>query len=69
MGLNNRDNNVREEMKLLTHWGWDKTTELLPTYLKFHIFNNVDNTEIATRFMNQIIFRMWLFLMTFLYYA
>ena len=24
MGLNNRDNNVREEMKLLTRWGWDK---------------------------------------------
>ena len=26
MGLNNRDNNVREEMKLLTRWGWDKMT-------------------------------------------
>ena len=28
MGLNNRDNNVREEMKLLTRWGWDKMTTI-----------------------------------------
>ena len=32
------------------------STELLPTYLKFHIFNNVDNLEIATRFMNRYSF-------------
>ena len=37
-------------------------------YLIFHIFNNVDNTAIATRFMNLIISRIWLFLITFLYY-
>ena len=27
-------------------------------YLKFHIFNNVDNPEIATRFMNLFILRL-----------
>ena len=41
------------------------SSELLSTYLKFHIFNNEDNPENATRFINLIIFRLWLILITF----
>ena len=32
-GLNNRDNNVREEMKLLTRWGRDKMTTICISFL------------------------------------
>ena len=44
-------------------------TELMLMGLIFHAFNNADNPEIAMHFMNLIIFRIWPFSITFLYYA